>query len=338
MAKPSPGSQCAFCGKDIGQPCRGGRPKDYCDPACRRRAQRQRDRERRAAKPSHTEWQVITGEMFVRTQQLLTAGSDQLDLATALDLTARLHQDAECLAAVAVDSARCNGWTWTEVATAAGLSTAAARARWGGVRVQRLVSERAQLSMSEPTDRHLPLPASSNETGAPSAAASKDSAVQELGTALRTLHARSGVSLQFVSDITGLSLPVITAMFDGCRVLSWPETYMLSHALGGDPQDLQLLWHWAQGVPLPTGAVTGPGRLGAALRGAQLAAGLPDIAASCPPGLSVAESCAALAGEAAPDWPLLSGFLVRLGADPSRFASLWMAARAAQHPIRTGER
>jgi hypothetical protein len=337
MAKPSPGSPCAFCGKEIGQSRRGGRPKDYCDPACRRRAQRQRDRERRAAEPSHTEWQVITGDLFARTQQLLAGGSDQPALATALDLTARLRRDAECLAAVAVDSARCNGWTWTEVATAAGLSAAAARARWGGVRVQRLVSERAQLSMSEQTDRNLPLPTFSNKAGAPPAGASEDSAVRELGTALRTLHVRSGVSLHFVSDITGLSLPVITAMFDGCRVPSWPETYMLSHALGGDPQDLQLLWHCAWGVPLSTEAVTGPGRLGAALRGARLAAGLPDVAASCPPGMSRAQACAALAGEAAPDWPLLSGFLVRLGADPSRFTSLWMAARTAQHPIRTGE-
>lgn len=336
MAKP-PRSRCAFCGKGVEHSPQGGRPKDYCDPVCRRRAQRQRDRERRAAEPSRTDWQVITGDLLVRTQLLLATDSDQSALATTLDLTARLREDAECLAAVAVDSARSEGWTWTEVATAAGLSEASARARWGGVRVQRLVSKRAALSTSERTRGNHPLPAASEEADIRSFVASKGGAAQELGTALRTLHKGSGVSLRLVSDITGLALPVLTAVLDGSRVPSWPETYMLSHALGGDPHDLQLLWHCAVAVPLPTEAAPSISRLGAALRGAHLAAGLPDLAISCPPGLSLADACAALSGEAMVDWQLLRGLLMRLGADPSRLAPLWLAARTAQRAIRTGE-
>lgn len=112
----------------------------------------------------------------------------------------------------------------------------------------------------------------------------------------------------------------------------------MTHAAGGDPQDMRLLWQYAWGMPSPNEMRSSAGDLGAALRGARLAAGFPDPAIVCPPNLGVAEARMALEGELVPDWPALSDILVRLGADPSRFEQLWVAARSAQRAIREGER
>ncbi|MBM7166852.1 hypothetical protein JQK87_00095 [Streptomyces sp. G44] len=157
MAEPPPRTRCAFCGKGIEQSTKGGRPKDYCDRKCRGRAQRRRDRGRWAAEPLPDDaWRSVTGELTSRVRQLHDVGSDEPALATVLRLTACLREDAECLAAMAVDAARRRGWEWSEVATAAGLSAASARARWGGVRVRRLVAARAPLPPARRTSTNRP--------------------------------------------------------------------------------------------------------------------------------------------------------------------------------------
>lgn len=145
MAVPSP-TRCAFCGRGIEQLKSGGRPRDYCNSTCRSRAQRQRDRERRASRPAQTSWRVISRDLYVRAQQLHGAGPDQLPLATLLEVTERLREDAECLAAVAVDAARHAGWAWAEVSLETGRREASVRAQWGGARVSRLLSARVPLA------------------------------------------------------------------------------------------------------------------------------------------------------------------------------------------------
>jgi hypothetical protein len=120
-------------------------------------------------------------------------------------------------------------------------------------------------------------------------------------------------------------------------IAPWPVVYMLSHVLGGDPQELRWLWQHAWGQPAPGDVYDSPERLRAALRGARLAAGLPDLAASCPPDRDVAEVEAVFDGQAVPDWPLISEILTVLGADLTSFESLWAEARAAQLAAREGE-
>jgi hypothetical protein len=338
MAGPSPQTRCAFCERSIEQSKRGGRPKDYCDSTCRRRAQRQRDRERRVSVPPRSSLQVITYDLSVCVWQLHALGADQLPLAAVLELTARLREDADCLAAVAVYAARHHGWAWTEVASAAGLSEASARARWGGVRASRLVSARVPLSSAAPAYQDLPPSVVCTETDMQAAGQVAPVAVRELGTALRTLYERSGISHRRLSAVTGLPVPAIMSVLGGRMVPSWPETYMLSHALGGEPQDMRLLWQYAWGVPSPNEMRDSAGDLGAALRGDRLAAGFPDCTTICPPNLDVAEARAALEEEKVPDWPVLRDLLVGLGANPSRFERLWMAERNVQRTIREGER
>lgn len=163
MAAPSR-TPCAFCGKGIAQSTTGGRRKDYCTVPCRRRAQRRRDQELRTSRPSDISWHKIADDLAFRARQLNATGADQLPLATVLEATELLRQDAECLAAVAVSSARLAGSPWKEVAGAIGLTEASARARWGGVRVPRLLSARVPLSSTRPPHQERP-PASCTESG-----------------------------------------------------------------------------------------------------------------------------------------------------------------------------
>ncbi|MFJ8697593.1 hypothetical protein [Streptomyces roseolilacinus] len=278
---------------------------------------------------------MISHDLSARAWHLHTIGAE-LPLPEVLELTERLRQDADCLAAVAADAARQRGWAWQEVASAAALSEASARARWGGVRVSRLVAGRVPLTSARPAHREPPAPMAGEFTVRPAAPAA-GGAAQALGAALRTLYERSGAGLSRVSSITDLPIPVLTPMLEGRTVAPWPVVYMLSHVLGGEPQELRWLWQHAWGQPAPGDVHDSPERLRAALRGARLAAGLPDLAASCPPDRDVAEVRAVFDGGAVPDWPVISEVLTVLGADLTSFESLWAEARAAQLAAREGD-
>ncbi|KUH39051.1 MULTISPECIES: hypothetical protein [Streptomyces] len=279
---------------------------------------------------------MISHDLSARARHLHTAGAE-LPLPEVLELTGRLCQDADCLAAVAVDAARQRGQDWQEVASAARLSEASARARWGGVRASRLVAARVPLPSARPAYREPPAPADGEFILRPAGPASCGAA-QALGAALRTLHERSAAGLSRVSSITDLPLPVLTSVLEGRTVAPWSVIYMLAHALGGEPQELRWLWQHAWGQPAPGDVGDSPERLRAALCGARLAAGLPDLAASCPPDRDVAEVRAVFDGQAVPDWPVVSHVLTVLGADLASFESLWAEARAAQLAAREGDR
>jgi hypothetical protein len=158
-------------------------------------------------------WQAISHDLSARAWHLHTVGAE-LPLPEVLELTGRLRQDADCLAAVAVDAARQRGWAWQEVASAAALSEASARARWGGVRVSRLVAGRVPLPSARPVHTEPSAPVAGKFTVRPAAPAAW-SAAQALGAALRTLYERSGAGLSRVSSITNLPVPVLTSMLGG---------------------------------------------------------------------------------------------------------------------------
>lgn len=273
---------------------------------------------------------MIAHDLYVCAQQLNVVGADELPLAERLELAARLRQDADCLAAVTVDSARQTGLTWKDVASAAGLTEGSARARWGGERVSRLVAARTSLPG---VGRLVYRRSSSARTSyGVQAAAQARAGAQELGTALHALRARSGVSLRRVSAVTSLPVPLIVSMLGGGAVVSWPETYMVSHALGGEPQDMRQLWQEAWAEPTPGSEGDGASCQGTALCGARLAAGLSDVDAECLPDCGTAQGCALFRGEAASSWPRLRRLLVALGADPSAWGCLGPAAGPPQQP------
>lgn len=320
MAVPSTGRRCGFCGRGIKRSKKGGRPKDYCNSVCRRRAQRRRDRARHAAGPAHGLREAIADDLYVRARQLCVADSGELSLAQTLELTGRLREDAECLAAVAVDTARQTGLAWAEVAAVAGVTEGSAKARWGGERIPRLVAARTPLpsAPARPACHNWRSPAACTDSGR-HAAVQSSSAARELGAALHALHIRSSVSLRRVSALSTLPVPDIASLLGGCSVASWPETYMLSHVLGGEPQEMRLLWQQAWGDPETEESGAGAGHGGTTERcGARL------------PGLGTAEVSADVSADAPWDRPELRDLLAELGAAPSSFPCLQAAIQAAQ--------
>ncbi|MFB6634385.1 hypothetical protein ACFCWY_31280 [Streptomyces sp. NPDC056362] len=332
MATPSPEARCEYCLGPVERSKGGGRPRIYCRPLCRRRAQRERDRAHRVSRPS---WQPIAHDLV--TNALYLRDHKQLALKDILELAGDVGRDAECLAAVAVDATRNQGSDWSEIAAAAGRTEASARAKWGGSQVSRLVAARRQPACAEA--EWDPATVSAEVPRVPRQRARTAVSVTDtlgLGSALRTLYRKARTSLVPVSAATNLPAAVISALLEDRTVASWPEVYTLAHALGGDPEDLRHLWDSAT---KDTAAVDPDGenqKLAAALRGARLAAGAPDLTTVCPAGIDVSVIQAALRGRVVPPWSVLRVFLAALGADPGSFEALWLAARVADLAERKG--
>lgn len=290
MAEPSRGVRCLRCNSPIEKTGKGGRPRTYCTPKCRRRAQRERDRSRRVLGPS---WQPIAHDLVTNSLQLY--GGQQMDLESVFVLAKHIARDTECLVAVAIDSALRRGEGWQDIAAAAGVSRASAVARWGGPRASDLLVGRVpppnliegggSAAGAVSAAQHVPRPRSSGQAAR---------ARQALGVALQTLCKVSRVSLLEAAAMAGMSLREMTDMVEGRTAASWPETYTVAHVLRGEPEDLLHLWECASGERLSTGR-SSTERLAAALRGAWLAAGAPSLAIASDVDVTVAR--AALCGQ-----------------------------------------
>lgn len=331
MAEPSRGVRCVQCDAPIKETRTGGRPRIYCTPRCRRQAQRERARTRRDPGPS---WQPIAHDLVTSSLQL--HGGQQLGLESIFILAGHIARDTECLAAVAVDVALRRGESWQDIATAAGVSRASATARWGGSRASDLLAARMPAPMILTEDGNFP-PAGAASTaprGTHSHAPGRVPAAarRSLGAALRTLRTASRASLTQTAAITGLPLTAVADMVEGRTVASWPETYTVAHVLGGEPEDLRHLWECASGQRLPIGW-SSTDHLAAALRGAWLAAGAPNLTIASD--VDVAVTRAALRGQTVPPWPVVTALLAELGTNPGLFEPLWVAARATQ--LESGE-
>ena len=330
MAEPSLGVRCVQCDAPIKKARKGGRPRIYCTPRCRRRAQRERDRRRRDPGPS---WQPIAHDLITTSLQLY--GGQQLGLESIFILARHIAREAECLAAVAVDVALRRGESWQDIATAAGVSRASATARWGGSRASDLLAARMPTPMLLTEDGNFPAGATSaapRGTHPHSPGRVAPGACRNLGAALRTLRKASRASLTETAAVTGLSLTAVSDMVEGRAVASWPETYTVAHVLGGEPEDLRHLWECASGQRLPM-SWSSTDRLAAALRGAWLAAGAPSLTIASDVNVAVAR--AALRGQAVPPWPVVTALLAELGVSPGMFEPLWVDARACQ--LESGE-
>ncbi|MFC4328108.1 hypothetical protein ACFPC0_09720 [Streptomyces andamanensis] len=326
MADVSNGTGCGFCGKTVVRHDGGGRPREYCDARCRRRAQRKRDAERRAALPRLTH-RLIATELAHRVDRLLATCFDDVPLAEVLVLAARIAEDVDCLVAAAVADSRAAGKPWAEVAVAARMSEGSARARWGGCPGSRRLASRE------------PMPWAYRAHGTPRAGAVEmrrsaeraQRSAAALARALLTLHQRSGIGLDQVAGEAGVPLSVVLGVLEGEVVAPWPVTFMFAHLLGGQPADLRLMWESAARLDARESRSRSQRvSLGAGLRGARLAAGCPEVTLVRPSGLSESEAEAAFAGRLVPQWSVLCELLVRLDADPEPFEKVWAASAAVR--------
>ncbi|MDX3855922.1 helix-turn-helix domain-containing protein [Streptomyces sp. AK02-01A] len=299
---------CAFCGSPLRQRSGSGRPRDYCDTTCRRRAQRLRDRQRaaRQARDLLPSGRNIAGDLHALAAHLVRADRQGQPLSVLLGCASRLAHEVSCYIEAAVQEALEREDSWSSVATAAGTGEDTARSRWSRTAVSRLLTQRT------------PVPAPR--------AAPEDAAPRQLGAALAFLQQRSGFTLAEAAAHAGLRPADLLSMFAGERVPPWPAVHTLAVLFGDRPEDLEALWLSAQSTADSSRPRIGTAaeRLCAALRGLYLAAASPDATRiSRSVGLAPKLIAAVLEGNHIPDWPTAVRLVAGLGADPAGIRHLW---------------
>ncbi|MGK5534213.1 hypothetical protein ACSNOC_27040, partial [Streptomyces sp. URMC 129] len=91
----------------------------------------------------------VARDLVALAHRLLAAEEEERDLADLLKLTRGLSRGLEAFQAAAVQDARDEGATWSDVARAAALGSATARARWpSGEVARRLKNWEAEMGHS----------------------------------------------------------------------------------------------------------------------------------------------------------------------------------------------
>ncbi|MGW0902905.1 helix-turn-helix domain-containing protein [Streptomyces sp. NPDC002853] len=320
-------ARCGFCGCRFRQRTGPGRRRDYCDAACRRRAQRQRDGHDVPLPPALCPWaQQIASDLQALTARLAEAEADRSSLPVLLECAALVEREVACYIAAAVHDARRSGLGWEEVSQAAGVGVQAASSRWSETKVRRLLSRRAREQGRERVGRQRPVPELELLPDGPGAAPRALLPARALGRALSYLQRRSQVSSSEAARQADLSSSYISRVLAGERTPVWPVAHMLATIFGGDPAELRILWEDAKGIRHPSrqSVTAAAGRLHAALRGMYLAAACPDLEGLCASTALPAQVAAAvLEGDLIPDWPTTALLVGRLTADPAAIRPLW---------------
>ncbi|MET8681775.1 helix-turn-helix transcriptional regulator [Streptomyces sp. NPDC004647] len=338
MGVPTGYSRCAYCGRRFLQRTGPGRKKDYCDKACRRRAQRQRDGQSAPLPVESCLWgQPISENVHVLAARLVEAEHVRVPLPVLLEHAQNLARELDYYTAAAVHDARRGGSNWEAVATAAQVTVDTARERWGESKVKRLLTRRARgvgPCTSHRIGAQRPAPATEGEAAAAAPATEGTTSTppaavrtsQKLAAALSHLQRRSGMTISDAAQQADLSPSYISRVLAGDRVPAWPVVHMLATIFGGRASELRILWESAQGVASPCRqTVEGAARrLQDALRGLYLAAACPDLVR-----LSAGDQLAAeaagevLDGDVVPDWTTTSALVARLGGRPAEIRPLW---------------
>lgn len=326
--------KCRYCRQRFERTGKPGRRQEYCTPACRRRAQRERN-----PNPAPTTVHPlplarnIAESVQALAQTLLASEYGEQDLETLLRQAGGLTREVEYYICAAVQDARRKGTSWDAVAAAASVSAATARSRWAEKTVRRKLQRRAaeQLALRQRDPATLPAPP--REEGQNGVQPGERSA-SKLAAALSNLHRGSDLTIRQVAESTDLSPSYVSRIMSGERLPNWPVVEMLAALFDGDPDELAVLWENAHGVtpparqPLPDAVA----RLSAALRGLYLAAASPSPARIHKASggiLSVRIIKEILAGRTVPDWRTTVSFVRAVGGTPTDIRPLWEAVHYA---------
>ncbi|WSQ15126.1 helix-turn-helix domain-containing protein [Streptomyces sp. NBC_01231] len=338
---PSSGPQygkCRYCRQRFERTGKPGRRQEYCTPACRRRAQRERSRTTvNTAQPTGSPLPLarnIAESVQALAEGLLAAEYDEQGLAVLLGRAAELTREVEYYVCAVVHDARTQGGSWDTVAAAAAVSPATARSRWAEKtvrrRLERRASERSTARQRDTAATHAVQPRpDSQEMGQ-----SGERLSGKLSAALSHLHRGSGLSIREVADRTGLSASYVSRILSGERVPGWPVVETLAVLFGGDADELAVLWENAQGLTPPTRQALpdAAARLNAALRGLYLAAASPSparIHEASAGKLSESTVKEMLGGRLVPDWKTTVAFVRAVGGTPADVRPLWEAVHYA---------
>lgn len=333
-------ARCAYCQNALPPPAGTGRRRIYCTVACRRAAERRRRRPESPADPAQRQAPEIAEELLRLTRTLLMAEYHGDGLQHLLECAAEIAEEVSAYTAVAVQDARLAGMSWSEVAAAAKVSTATARARWQPGKVARQLERRRTrraLLAHAPRAAVVDLPAqrSAVEPEEGDRAPGVQRAAQQLAAALCHLREASGLGISDLARELEVSPSHISRVVAGKRVPTWDLTGAIATLLKADPADLRALWEGAVGL-IPAAGPTSRGdadaRLGAALRGLHLAAGRPspEQLTMASPLLTPRAVEGLLAGRLVHDWQLVGAYVIAVGGHPHDVRTLWEAAHYAR--------
>ncbi|WP_331765877.1 helix-turn-helix domain-containing protein [Embleya sp. NBC_00896] len=301
---------CGACGRRFPQRRTTGRKRLYCDPTCRRRAQKTREKQRGPATP------------------LRAAGSEEIGIAGILrELACALEEAEKTREPLRVRLAyadRLTGETQryrAVVGEARPTDTGTRPApRWSAQLAARLGHR------SRPGGDH---------TGDGGRAPSSQHAGERLAAALRELRRTAGITEAELAWRAGIGEAFTAQVLAGQVSPSWPVIETLTGNLGGDARELRALWECSRGVDhagrrdLRDLALL----LCAMLRGLRLAAGRPDLDRLGGDPLTPGLVERVLAGHLIPDRATTELLVERLGAHPDVAGRLW---RHVHHGVLAG--
>ncbi|MEU0936866.1 helix-turn-helix transcriptional regulator [Embleya sp. NPDC005971] len=308
-------TRCAACGRRFAQRMATGRKRLYCDPTCRRRAQRARERERGAPAPVGPDDPLGPIEP-----------SDPSDPADPQGLEAGIVAILRRVACALEEAERTREPLRVRLAYADRLSGETRRYR-------------AVVGEAHPAARIPPRPQWSAQLAArlgarahPGADAGRDEdlssaqyAGERLAAALRELRRVEGITVADLAWQAGISEGFLDRILAGEVWASWPVVETLVGKLDGDAHELRALWECSRGID------HGIRRelrdlvelLAAMLRGLWLAAGRPAPELLGAPPLTADAPARILAGALIPDRAGAEVLAERLGAHPDVVRRLW---------------
>ncbi|MFE9558417.1 helix-turn-helix domain-containing protein [Streptomyces sp. NPDC006692] len=257
--------------------------------------------------------------------ELLEGEHTQIGLAELMARVRGVADELECYAAAAVSDARARGVSWESVGQAAFVAPVTARARWRHSEIARLFQRHREQHAARDAETQ---PGGQVRQLADEASLAQARGTHSLASALSFLLRHSGLPIKEVAGRTGLSPSYVSRIIAGERVPTWEAVQDLARTLGGDPADLSALWEGAQGLPRPARPPLDEAveRLGAALRGAYLAAGCPGYERVSQLTEGVVDAAVvegALLGRVVPCWETTSALLTALHARPGDLRGLW---------------
>ncbi|MYS83532.1 helix-turn-helix domain-containing protein [Embleya scabrispora] len=290
-------TRCAACGRRFAQRMATGRKRLYCDPTCRRRAQRVRERERGTPAPADRRG-LETGIVEILRR-----------VACALEEAERTREPLRVRLAYAD---RLSGETQRYRAMVGEALPAAAtrpRPEWSAQLAARL-GARADPGADAGGDEDL---SCSQHAG------------ERLAAALRELRRLDGIAVADLAWQAGISEGFLARILAGEVWASWPAVETLVGKLGGDAHELRALWECSRGIDhgIRRELRDLVALLAAMLRGLWLAAGRPAPTSLGAAPLTADTPARILAGELIPDRVGAEILVERLGAHPDVVRRLW---------------
>ncbi|MEW2530666.1 helix-turn-helix transcriptional regulator [Streptomyces sp. NPDC047071] len=369
LSNPNSSSTCLYCGAPLPPRDGRGRPSEYCKPACRQAAYRERQRaksERRrqdgregeklpprpvAADPAPDPLLVLA-ELAADTQEelrhlvRLMAPSHHSSALELVELAQLVRTRMDALTAGLVGHARSRRIPWNDLGTVLNISPETARRVYHPRRIahqlrKHLLNTPTRTAPDDPANPPPPTaqPAETEDEGPPALRPSLRSS-SHLAPVLSRLQRASGLSLRQIGLHVRVSPSYLSRVLTGECLPTWELAERIAQAVGADSEALRKVWEDDRARLKNDPANTGPQQasphdsLHSALRVLHRRAALPSshlLAAQSGGHLTEREVSDILRGDHTATWPQVRHLVLALDGVPDFFKPLWEQAHRDAH-------